>query len=405
MEALFAEGPEYITGPNNRFLLDSILTVDFPAIDQVDENDDNWVVQRLYGSEQQLANDGKIKHGSWWSSAFGGLNLQLIKIKRPNTEGVERINTDPQVIMDLFLQNVRHDFTLTYGYDYRILSLGEPRSTGEFRDAQGRTWITAFWMVNHSEKMYLAYILPQPGGPVVLISEPDIFSRSDGGDLHIFDWDIRKVCDHLHIPYSGTFEEWNEFLKLSRYVPDFLKEFKFDWQDDTRRITFALPDFSVSLGPQVFDWTDASYLFIAPAYYRQNGVVQFGVNHVRIDRDFIGNDYNDDYISIRKKLKPDERMDRAAKKEWQDVVSKKAPYNEKPVINADNYGRIRTVFNVKPPADDVCYTLLLGKENTADQDITERFAMLKSGISFAEYAKARAVRPLYGTGIFRYTAL
>ncbi|MDR1420478.1 MAG: serine protease [Treponema sp.] len=364
MTRLFEEAPEYLTGPNNRYLLSSSLSSVFPELDFVDKNDDNWKLSGLERKTYNLADDGVLMNAQ--VSGFG-----IYKIAKPRTVSLERICTDPKYIMDLVLQNIRMERTLWGSDKYRILSFGEPAARGSYTDSLGRTWITARWVIGFNDEVFIMFILPLPNGPAL------ITTIQDSSHLDVYEWDMKKICDHTHAVYSADFKGWNEFLALREFVPDFLEDVRYEW--DGERVSFSSEDVSLSADGNVFGWTDASELFLAPSWYAAGGTAAFGIRKYTINCDVRGKEYT----VLYKNIKPDERFGTGAQENWNDLVGEKYPFDGKPVISVkDNSGSVGAVLRTENPAEDVRYTLYLSMADPENEEnLSRRFDALRRGIT------------------------
>jgi S1-C subfamily serine protease len=364
MTKLFAEAPEYLTGPNNRYLLGASLSSVFPELDFVDTNDDNWKLSNLERKTYNLAGDGRLMNAQ--ISDFG-----IYKITRPRTVSLEKICTDPRYIMDLVLENIRMERTLWGTDKYRILSFGEPAAQGSYVDSLGRKWITAQWVIGFNDEVLIMFILPLPNGPAL------ITTIQESSQLDIYSWDIRKICDHTHVVYSADFGGWNEFLALAEFVPAFLKDIHYEW--DGRKISFASDDVSLSAGRDVFEWADTSELFLAPSWYTVNNTLTFGVRKYTINRDVRGKEFT----VLYKNIKPDERFGTSAAENWNDLMEEKYPFDGRPAISVkDNTGSVGAVLRAENPQEDVRYTLYLSMEDPRDEEnLSRRFDALRKGIT------------------------
>ncbi|MCL2478774.1 MAG: trypsin-like peptidase domain-containing protein, partial [Treponema sp.] len=248
MSSLFSEAPEYLTGDNNMWILNSTLTTVFPQLDFVDPNDNQWTLSNLDTKSYNLADDGLLMY--YDLSDYG-----LYKINKPKTVSLEK-SYEPRYIMDTILQNIRMDRTL--GNDkYRILSFGDPENVSSYTDSLGRKWINAQWLVEFSDQILVMYILPLPNGPAVYtFMKPS--SQSD-----IYEWDLRKICDHTWAAYYATFDGWNEFI-ASGNMPSVLKDMNFSWNENTQQVSFSAGEMSLSLDNSVYDWNGSSELFLGP---------------------------------------------------------------------------------------------------------------------------------------------
>ncbi len=366
MEALFKEAPEYLSGPNNAYLLNSSYSTINPEISFVDANDDNWKLSGLERKGYQLDDDGRLYHAS--------VNeMNFYKLKRPLSVSVEKVNTDTKYIMDTILGNIRTDRTLWGSDKYRILSYGAPSSTGSFRDALGRTWISAYWLIGFEDQIMIMYILPLPNGPVI------VSTKQDSDSLHVYEWDLHKICDHLFAAYDGSFEEWNNFIALKRFIPDFLKDIRFNWKNGEQNFSFSSGPLSFSADNQVFDWNARSELFLAPSWYKINGKLEFGIRRIILTRDQRGKEY----INFYRNIKPDPKLGTDALENWNDLVAAKPPFDEKAVlVPKDNNGFIGTILKPRRTNPDVLFYLYLSMENPqSEEDLSRRLAALKTGVS------------------------
>lgn len=369
MEKLFEDAPEYLTGSDNAYLLHSSLSSTFPQLDYVDPNDNNWKLSGLETQTYNLPEDGRLI-----SASVSGFSFY--KLKKPGSVPLEKINTDPRYILDLMLQNMRTERTLWGSDKYRILSFGDPASVSEYTDALGRTWINASWIIGFDDKVMLMFILPLPDGPV-LVTNTHASSLKD-----IYEWDMRKVCDHLYAAYSADFKGWNDFTGMKSYIPGFLEDLRFDWRQEDQIVSLRFGGISITADKQVFDWTDTSELFLAPSWYKQEDTIEFGIRKVIIDRDIRGNDY----ISLYRNIKPDPKLGARVAEFWNDLVQAKYPFDEKPGISVkDNTGSVGTILDTENPNPSVRYTLYLSMENPQDdENLGRRFSALKAGIRVRE---------------------
>jgi hypothetical protein len=365
MEDLFKEAPAYLEGPNNVYLLNAVISTNFPELDFVNRNDNNWYLSDLKVQSQQLPDDGLLVHAS--ISGF-----DFYKIDKPKPVSLEQISTEPRYVMDLILQNVSTERTIWGNQTYRILSYGDPSSVSEYRDAQGRLWIEACWLIGFEDQILLMYILPLPDGPVVFMT------KQDSNELKVYQWDMRKTCDHIHAAYVAAFDEWDDFIALGKYIPGFLKDFTFSWQQETRQIAFSYPGLSFRAGPEVFDWNGSSKLFLGPAYYTQENNIEFGIRRIVLQRDLRGRES----ALLYKNIKPDPKLGTKAAESWDDLIQAKYPFDGNPGISAkDNTGSIGVILPVRQPAPDVRYSIYLSMENPQGEDnLRSRLEALRKGI-------------------------
>jgi hypothetical protein len=368
MNELFDAAPAYLTGPNNAYLLSSTMSSVFPQIDFVDRNDNNWKLSRLDVKSINFADDGRLLY-----STVSDFNF--FKIIRPKSTPLAKLDTDPHFVLDTILQNWRTERTLWRNDKYRILSLGKPTETGTIQDNLGRIWITAYWVIGFDDRVLLMYILPLPGGPVA------ITTIQASGELFVYQWDLTKLCDHIHVPYSSTFEEWDDFLTFQNYRPTFLRDFKYSWEQNKGAIGFATQELRLSAGSDVFTWTNLSELFLLPAYFKRREKIEFGITKVILNRNNRGNDY----AVITRNLKPDQRLGVDYRDEWEDLLAEKFPFNGKAALSPkDNNGSMGAVLTSNAESNDERWTLYMTLENPTETELTEKFDRLKAKIGITQ---------------------
>jgi hypothetical protein len=362
MSGLFKDAPEYLTGNNNMWILNATITTVFPQIDFVDPNDDEWTLSNMNTKSYNLADDGILQHAeiSDWN---------FYKLKKPKSVSLAR-SYEPKYLMDTILQNIRMDRTL--GNDrYRILSFGETKLLSNYTDPLGRTWQTAQWLIEFVDQVLVMYILPLPDGPAV------ITVRKSSSTRDVYEWDLRKICDHVWAAYNGTFAGWSEFLG-TRHVPGFLKNLNYRWQESARQISFNTGDIVFTANNGIYDWTNSSELFLGPSNYLLNGQIRFGIRRITLSMD----SRQKEYISVVKRLKPDQRMPNNSQESWNDVYQGRFPFNGVPAISArDNEGAVGTVLPPPSQNPNLRYTLYLSMENPQNEDnVQRRFDAFKSGV-------------------------
>jgi len=366
MTELFEQAPKYLEGPNNRYLLHQTVRSDYPEFAFVDKNDDQWKLSDLRIQSFDLPGDGTLLQ----SEVSGFI---LVKIRRPKTADLLRINTDPKTVMDTYLTGVSLERTLGGTGKYRILSFGDPAETSEYRDSQGRTWIKAYWLLNFADSIMLAYILPMPNGPVILMS------RQESKNRHVYEWDMEAACDRVFTGYRGNMEEWKEFLSMKKWIPGAFASVSFTWDEGAKIVALSMPQLSFKTGESVFDWTSQSTLFLVPAYYQKGEKIEYGFRSIVAERDVKGNDY----FIISQHIKPDERLGAKTIEQWNDIKAARYPFDGISRLSAkDNTGSAGGLLAQPNSSDDVRYSLYLGMENPGDEEaLINRFKTLEMGIS------------------------
>ncbi|MDR2965637.1 MAG: serine protease [Treponema sp.] len=366
MTRLFEEAPAYLNGPNNRFLFSQAVRRDFPEFAYLDRNDDQWKISDIRVSTYELPDDGSLLQAE-----FSG--VQFIKIRRPKSINVEKINTDPKTIMDTYLSGINLERGLSNTGRYRMLSFGEPVQVSEYKDKQGRTWIKTWWLLNFADSIVLTYILPTPNGPAIVMARQNSTSR------HVYEWDLEATCDRIFVGYRGDMEEWRSFLSMRKWVPDFLGSLSLNWNEANRTVSISMPQFRINANDQIFNWNPQSILFLAPSYYMKNNAMEFGIRTAILYRDLRGTEY----FLVRQHIKPDERLGTRVVEQWNDVLNGRFPYDGQPRISpGDNTGSIEGLLNQPASLIDVRHTLYLHMENPGDEEsLARRYRAAEQGIT------------------------
>jgi len=367
LSALFKEAPEYLGEDNSEYLLNGYSLPGNMEISYVNSDDDKWKYFDPLENTYNLDNDGKLYHGNPFSSY-----VDLYKIKKPKSVTLEKIFSDPKYIMDTILKNQRTERDIWYYNEYRILSYGEPASTGLFRDSLGRTWITAHWEIGYDFSVLIMYILPLPDGAVIMTTKHDI------GSFHEYDLDLQKSCEHIIPSYKAGLDEWDDFFALTQYVPDFLKEMRFLWNGEKQALSLKCGYMTINTDKRVFDWNNNSELHLYPSWYKQDNKLEFGI----LDITLYGDQRGREYITLYRNIKPDPKLDTSYIERWNDKVSGKYPYNGKPVVsNNDNTGFMGAILKAEQSDPDVVFTLYLKMENPqSEQDLSRRFNAFRNGV-------------------------
>ena len=364
MTQLFKEAPEYLTGPQNMYLLNQVAG-SFPEVAFVDKNDSQWKLSDLKVNNSNLPDEGRLTVSS--VSEF-----HLIKVQKPKTSAIAPLISNPRSLMDLLLKGMVVERTIGNTGKYRILSYGDPAEVSSYTDKNGRSWVKAYWVADYDDSVVIAYILPLPNGPFV------VMTIQPSARLAIYQWDAEAICDLVQASYVGEFTEWKEFLDSKPRLPPVLKDLKFSFDEPAKRVSVAVSDFSVVANEDVFSWLPSSSLLISPSYYSLDGKVQYGIRRFILQRDKRGRDY----ALLNKDIEPDSRLGARSAEAWQDVLDEKYPFdNTAHISEKDNTGSIGAVLS--RPAANNCWWLYFASENPANAEaLSAHFNALKNGILF-----------------------
>ncbi|MDR2717859.1 MAG: hypothetical protein LBB89_07345, partial [Treponema sp.] len=178
--------------------------------------------------------------------------------------------------------------------------------------------------------------------------------------------------------YGASFDQWNDFFALDKYIPDFLKDMDFKWNGNKQTFSFNCDNMSISADKQVFDWNNKSELLLGLSWYKQNNEMEFGIRKVTLHGDKRGKDK----IILYRNNKPDLKLGASIIENWNDLILGKFPFNEKPVISSkDNTGFMGSIIKTRQPDADVCFSLYLGMDNPqSEENLNRRFNALKERV-------------------------
>ena len=365
MKELFKEAPAYLDGPNNAHLLSSVVNSSFPELAFVDKDDNNWKLSDLSVERFNLPDDGAVIQAK-----VGGYSL--LKVDLPKNVSLDSVLTNPKALMDLILKGAALERGLGGAEKYRILSFGSPVDIGEYRDMLGRLWIKARWTIEYSDRALIAFILPLPNGPAVVLTEQPT------SQITAYDWDMKALCDRVQVAYKGELPEWTRFLAMKKWIPEFLSDFSFEWSEKEKRFSIKSSAFAITSGADVLDWTSLSSFSISPAHYLEDGKLQFGLRKVLAQRDVRGRDF----FILYKNMKPDIRLGAKSAEEWDALVKERTPFDSKPGIDKKkNLGSMGAILTQAIPSSEALFSLYFTMEEPENEDeLLERFSILKAGI-------------------------
>jgi hypothetical protein len=373
MKQLFAEAPEYIYGSHNSFLLDVSPDSLFPQIDFVDKNDNEWKL-----ADFEVTPHPVDEYQTLLTAEAGPFEIWRITDRGPLRS--LPLQPDPRSVVDFALKKVRVERTLAGSranetHPYRILSFGDPYEQTEYRDSLGRLWIEARFLLPFDDKVFIAYVLPTPGGHALLTA------YCPSSAAAVFAYDMKKVLDHTHVAYSATFERWDEFLRVGKWVPAFLQDVFIRWESAGNTLTIQSPPLTARLSGSVFEWSSRSELFLSPAWQKESGSIRYGLQKLVFDKG-VG---APDYAVLYRNYKPPGSLGSGAQRFWSTILEKSSPFDEVAVTvpNTETIA-IGTVLQAAFPREDVRWTLYMENSRSSLQTENEaqiRLNALKAAIS------------------------
>ncbi len=290
-----------------------LTDVHFPSVYYENKKNKKWTLSEKTKLESvDLPDNGSIRFGSTGPLLFLDLNL-------PDGLSLEENLSNPKQYMDLILKGMPLNRVIAR-QEIRITSLGDPFKTYDIRDRYGRKWLVGYWLMEYNDMVVMLYSLPTPEGCMA------IFKVLPSVRLTAYEYDLRKVLDYITLGYYGTFEEWEAFLMLKDYIPDYFKMVNFSYKDQ-KKVKISTDSIALSYDPSVLKISKDSDLFIDMTVQRRKDEIVWAPRSF-----YFGENKNTkSLISVYSSLKPPEDgVQEWIKSEWSDIVNQTHPRDGKP---------------------------------------------------------------------------
>ena len=333
LKKLLAENRRNIfpNGKGSTNLLNTGYNAVFPHIIMKGE-DGNWdafIPKDTKGGE--LGNNGYLSYGQAGSTYY-------LLIRKPDDIPMRKFLGDSKLFMDMVLKGV-YLYREIGSEKIKITSLGKAQEDYLFPDSYGRKWTVRSWPVEYSDRKFITFSLPVPGGCVVMLRAGQTGTVNSG---HIPD--LKALTDFIYVSYYGTFKEWKEFLALKDLLPSVF--LKIDIQiEDKKLFRFSSPRLKAFYGPELMSITDKSDLKLQFSYFKDKGAIVWDIDGI-----VIGDDkFNKIAYTIYRFAKPPKDLSDKLQSSWDDIVELKFPYNRSAYYK-DEHTAIATVYPGKAGA-------------------------------------------------------
>lgn len=273
-------------------------------------------------NEYKLPQNGKISYGTL-------LNSLTVMIKKPDNITQKELISSPDLYMDYILQASRL-YRPIGNERIPITSYGKPVRSQKHTDVHGRTWLVNFWELPFADAEVISYALPLPGG-LYIMSKIDSTSETRNGH----NLDLAFISDYVIPSYSGSFNDWKEYLALgdSGYSLDpVFSSMKFDFNKKETMIKTG--DYDLHIPQQLFSSDKDTTLKAAIGFYLENNKLKFDVQGIQLSTNIRNDNYT--YIGFSKILNPPEDAPQTMTDKWIQKIDKAAPFNAKP-YNENQY--------------------------------------------------------------------
>ncbi|HUX37643.1 MAG TPA: ankyrin repeat domain-containing protein [Rectinemataceae bacterium] len=238
--------------PGAAALLDSPSSSLFPQVASAGDNGIWNLTQPDKISDSPLPDGAKLR----WGTRTG---LTFFDFAKAKGEDAASYAISPDSAMGRYLA-ASPLYRSVGGRDFRISSFGEAASKERFRDAEGRTWILAVWIVPELDFVELLCYLPTPSG---FAGFAEGLPRSN---LEIEKGDAKALADFVHIGYAATAGDWSAFLARSEFRPAWLDGASVSY-DAKRGLEFSTDAISARLDAASPGIADDSLISVLPWWF------------------------------------------------------------------------------------------------------------------------------------------
>ena len=313
------------------------------------------------------------------SITFGPVNRTLLlHLEKPDNVSLKEIYKDSRLQMDNILRGTAI-YRSVGAEKVKITSLGKALRDEVYTDHYARHWLLRTWNVPYNDQVLLLFSLPVPDG---FVGIAELMPTAQLAERLI---DIKALTDFVYVSYSGTLEQWHEFLQVRQLLPaifntiaidfDYNKSFRYT----SKRLTFAY-------GPEQMRITPRSDLKLAFSYSREKDKVVWDVGNV-----VTGEDKNSStFFTVIRKLHPPRTLDDSYRHAWEDITQRRHPYNKSAYFDNTRtlIGDV-SIGDLKPgqlSSAPLLYTTFFGADGNVGQKAAEtRLKGFEEHLTIKEY--------------------
>ena len=302
-----------------------------------------WVISSTNESK------GTLSHNGYVTKAVVGSQL-MFHLRKPDDVTSKQLYGDAKLFMDLLLKAA--PLQRSVGSEHiKVTSLGKPTVERMFTDAYQRRWQVREWPMAYDNSLLIAFLLPVPDGYAAMIRiVPAKGEHEEMGDL-------KALTDFVYVAYSGTLEQWKEYLANTELLPAVLSDIaiRFDYGNDFRyqskRLGFAYT-------PELQKIDQDSQLVLGMSYFEDHGKVVWDVTQLVVK----SNIDNAENISVNRHVAPSDDLDDSYRNYWGKVLHRDhpddgVPYSENDMTYIGTVGGTQVSAEAKP---GVLYTAFYG---------------------------------------------
>lgn len=355
-------------GKGSDILLQSNYSASFPHIIKR-ENDGNW--DAFYPSEtkkSELGNNGYLEYG-------GIIDTTFMYVETPNNIPIEKFYKDSKLFLDTVLKGI-YIYRSVASEKIKITSMGKAQEDYIFTDSYKRKWIVRTWLMEFSDYKLLSFSLPIPGGfvSILMMGQTGFINNNILPDIEFY-------TDFIYLSYYGTLEQWDNYLKNKKFIPEPLKDISLS-VDYNKNFKLKTNRIDITYSNEIMNITPKSDLSLKYSYFKDDGKVVWDIGGI-----IIGEDRNNsNIININRKPKPAEELSDSYQSKWNEVKEQKFPFNNTTYFN-DGKTLIRTQIQPQKPKKDTdfLYTLSFILEGKIQEEsMKDKLTSINQGIKIVE---------------------
>lgn len=285
-----------------------------------------WSAQKASNvTDTDLPHGGQVRTG-----VIAGTSV--FRVVMPEDQSLPAVLADPALQMQFLLRGLRW-WRFLADQSIAMTALG-PAARDELHiDRHGRRWQLRIWSIAPADAVGITLTLPTPDGFVGLAR------LVPTGRLAAELGEMKLLTELFCLSYGGSLAQWQQFMTLNSLRPAVFDRLQLE-QDGKRRLLFRSPRFELEFNMETVDISDRSALQLDFGFVREgaSGLVW----------DVTGLDYREHMdsapvIRVRRRAAVPATVGGVARRDWEKMVQRKAPYHGLPDLDLDAL-RIRTIF-------------------------------------------------------------
>jgi hypothetical protein len=362
-------------GPGAKKLLTTVVDASFPRL-IAQKKDDAWNLQEAENMETtELGDEGFVRVG--YTSDIG-----LMQIRLPGDSLNAKFYREPAQSIELALKAMR--ISRQVGADsVRVVALGPPIEDKLWQDAFGRRWQVRRWALDFINSDLMALMLPVPSGYIALLDT----SAADQEEITLEE--LKLLANQTYVSYSGSVQQWREFLAQKNLRPVLFDDIKLDYSA-ARGLSYESKRFSLAVPPSALAMGDRSRVLLRMTFLQDGEQLVWDVGGVGISED----DQPNNYVMAMRQSKPHADADKEVTQRWDRLRSRRAPFNSLPMPDTDrksfwiatSIGTQRGTSNEPEPNASVLYEITYNTEaDLLPRDLEERQRLVLRGARVLEH--------------------